>query len=82
MNRRISVAAIALGFATVGLLISGNFVFNGDATSYARFVQGRIRDWLITAAFASVALVVSVPVLGGAHGVRSYLRYCSFWSRL
>jgi len=60
---RISIAAIALGIAIPGMFINGNFVFSGDATRYAQFVQEHIRDWLITAAFASVALVVSVPVL-------------------
>ena len=43
--------------------MSCNFVFSGDARRYAQFVQARIRDWLITAGFASVTLVVSVPVL-------------------
>lgn len=60
---RISIAAIALGFAIIGAFMSGNFVFSGNARSYAQFVQVEIRDWLITGAFASVALVVSAPVL-------------------
>jgi hypothetical protein len=60
---RMSVAAIALGLAILGMFMAGNFVFSGDATRYAQFVQARIRDWLITAAFASFALAVSVPVL-------------------
>jgi len=61
-QKRIFVAALALSIAIGGVLTAG-FVFSGDATRYARFVAGQIRHWLITAAFASTALVVSVPVL-------------------
>jgi hypothetical protein len=63
IKSRISVAAIALSLAIIGAFASGNFVFSGDAARHAEVVQARIRDWLIIAAFASVALVVSVPVL-------------------
>ncbi len=59
---RIRVAAISLSLAVLGVLTARGFVFSGDATHRARFVLGMIQDWLITAAFASTALVVSIPV--------------------
>ena len=55
--------------AVLCVLSSGRFfVFSGDGTAYARFVAARIQHWLLTATFASVALVVSVPVIW--HGTK------------
>ncbi len=62
-QRRISIAAIAVICANIRILMTLNFIFSGDAVRYARFLHTEILGWLVTGAFASLALVLSVPVL-------------------
>jgi len=63
IEKRMFIAGIASIFSVIGMVITPNFIFSGDAIRYAGFVQAQILGWIVTGGFASVALVLSAPAL-------------------